>query len=258
MNSFYERTKILVNHDGLEKIKSSNILVAGIGGVGGYVVEGLVRAGIENITIIDNDTVDITNINRQLIALNSTIGKPKTEIFTTRIHDINPNCKVTALDIFLNNSNIEETITSQSYHFIVDCIDSLNCKVGLVETAWKKGLRVYSSMGAGGKLDPTQIEVADLYKTSICPLARFMRSRLKKRGVGKGITAVFSKETPIPPIPPEITTEAPSSDSSNVTELKTRERSTIGSISYIPAIFGLTIAGEIIKEITTVKNPETS
>lgn len=238
MSTIHDRTKIIVKEDGLKRLQNSNILLAGLGGVGGYAVEALVRAGIGNLTIVDNDVVDISNINRQIIATHSNIGNKKTDLFKQRIADINPDCNVNAETIFLDNSNIEQVLNAEKYSYVIDCIDSLNCKVGLVETAWKMDIKVYSSMGAGGKTDPLAVEVTDLFKTTVCPLAKFMRIRLKKRGVGKGIKAVFSKETPVAPLPPE-----PSEENT------CRNRSTLGSISYIPAIFGLTLAGEVIRDI---------
>lgn len=236
MQNFLERTHILVGGDGLERLNQANVLVAGLGGVGSYVVEALARAGIGKLTIIDNDTVNLSNINRQLPALNSTIGKPKTTVIEHRIKDINPNCELTVINDFLRSENINDYLQAQQYDYIADCIDSLNSKVGLVETAFNLNLNVISSMGAGGKLDPTRIEVTDLFKTHECPLAKMMRSRLRRRGIKKGIKAVFSSEIPQRPLPPEPTDTG-------------RPRSVVGSISFIPSIFGLMMAGVIINDI---------
>ncbi len=255
MSPFHERTKILIKQHGLQKLQDSHILIAGLGGVGGYVVEALARAGVGNLTIIDNDNVDPTNINRQLIALNSSIGLPKVELFEKRILDINPNCNLTPLKVFLNNDNIEEIVLSQKFDYVIDCIDSLNCKVGLVETAWKNNIKVISSMGAGGKIDPTLIKVTDIFKTSICPLALFMRLRLRRRDVGNGVKAVYSTEVPVPPQPAqENISQQHATDTNDTLDTLAESRrhrisATVGSISYIPAIMGLTIAGEAIKEI---------
>ncbi len=236
MTAFLERTHILVGDEGLEKLKQANVFVAGLGGVGSYVVEALARSGISKLTIVDNDTVNQSNINRQLPALNSTIGKPKTRVIEHRVKDINPDCQLTVIENFLRSENIDDYLLGQKYDYIADCIDSLNSKVGLVEAAYNHGLNIISSMGAGGKLDPTRIEVTDLFKTHECPLAKMMRSRLRRRGIKKGIKAVFSSEIPQRPLPPEPTDSG-------------RPRSVVGSISFIPSIFGLTMAGVIINDI---------
>ncbi len=236
MQDFLERTHILVGDDGLKKLKDANVFIAGLGGVGSYVVEGLVRAGVGSLTIVDNDVVNLSNINRQLPALNSTIGQTKTDIMASRIKDINPNCNLTVISDFLRNENLSAYLQAQSYDHVADCIDTLNSKVGLIEIAYNLGIRVISSMGAGGKLDPTKIEVADLFDTHECPLAKMMRSRLRRRGIENGVKAVFSPETPKKPLPPEPTEAG-------------RPRSVVGSISFIPSIFGLTMAGVIINAI---------
>ncbi len=241
VQNFLERTHILVGDEGLQKLNNANVLVAGLGGVGSYVVEALARAGIGSLTIIDNDTVNLSNINRQLPALNSTIGKLKTVVIENRIKDINPDCNVTVANDFLRTENIEIYLQAQQYDYVADCIDSLNSKVGLVETAYNLQLNVISSMGAGGKLDAAKIEVTDLFKTHECPLAKMMRSRLRRRGIKKGIKAVFSSEIPQRPLPPEPTDSG-------------RARSVVGSISFIPSIFGLTMAGVIINDILNADN----
>ncbi|MFC4892736.1 ThiF family adenylyltransferase [Pseudofrancisella aestuarii] len=233
-----ERTSILVNEIGIQKLEQSHIFLAGVGGVGSFVAEAIARAGIGNITIIDMDTVDPSNINRQLVALHSTIGKPKIEVMKQRILDINPNCNVDARQTFINPDNIHQILTEKKYDYVIDAIDTLNAKVNLVKTAHELGIRTISSMGAGGRTDPTKIKIADIYKTHECGLARAMRSRLKRLNVKKGITTVFSTEPGIAPLPPK---------QSENTEF--RARATNGTLSYMPSIFGLTIAGIVIKDI---------
>lgn len=180
IDAITQRTSILVNEFGITKLENANIFVAGCGGVGSYVIEALARAGIGNLTIVDMDRVDSSNINRQLIALHSTIGKTKVEVMKQRINDINPLCKVNALETFINPENTLELLSNEKYDYVIDAIDTLNAKVNLVKIAHQDlGLKTISSMGAGGKTDPTQIKVADIYKTDVCPLARTMRTRLK-------------------------------------------------------------------------------
>lgn len=234
-----ERTKILVSAKGLEKLETANIFIAGCGGVGSFVIEALARAGVGKLTIIDMDIVDPSNINRQLIALHSTIGKPKVEIMRERILDINPKCQVNATQTFINSENIHILLTAEKYDYIIDAIDTLNAKVSLVKTSHELGIKTISSMGAGGKTDPTQIKITDIYKTDVCALARAMRTRLKKQKVKKGIKTVFSTEKGIAPLPPK----EPQLNQQG------RSRAINGTLSYMPSIFGLTIAGVVIKEI---------
>ncbi|MBK2106593.1 tRNA threonylcarbamoyladenosine dehydratase [Francisella philomiragia] len=240
IDAITQRTSILVNEIGITKLENANIFVAGCGGVGSYVIEALARAGIGNLTIVDMDRVDSSNINRQLIALHSTIGKPKVEVMKQRIIDINPLCKVNALETFINPGNTLELLSNEKYDYVVDAIDTLNAKVNLVKIAHQDlGLKTISSMGAGGKTDPTQIKVADIYKTDVCPLARTMRTRLKKQYVSKGIKAVFSTQKGISPLPP----------SDPEPNQQGRSRATNGTLSYMPSLFGLTIAGIVINDI---------
>ncbi|AEE87396.1 Molybdopterin biosynthesis MoeB protein [Francisella cf. novicida Fx1] len=239
INAITQRTAILVNNNGLEKLENANIFIAGCGGVGSFVIEALARAGIGKLTIVDMDVVDPSNINRQLVALHSTIGMPKVEVMQQRIIDINPQCKVTALQTFINPDNSQDLLTQQNYDYVIDAIDTLNAKVNLVKTAHQLGIKTISSMGAGGKTDPTQIKVAEIYNTDVCALARAMRTRLKKQKVKKGIKAVFSTQKGISPLPP--LDQQPNQQG--------RSRATNGTLSYMPSLFGLTIAGIVIKEI---------
>ncbi|WP_192483521.1 MULTISPECIES: ThiF family adenylyltransferase [Cysteiniphilum] len=232
----FERTAILVNDAGIERLKASHVLLAGVGGVGSFAAEALARAGIGEITLVDHDVVSESNLNRQLVALNSNVGMKKARIMRERILDINPNCKVNIIDGFLRKDDIE-FIFNKYYDFVIDAIDSLVCKVAFVAYAHKRGHKVISSMGAGGKVDPTQIKVADIYQTSMCKLAKFVRIRLRRLNVKKGILAVYSTESSLPPLPPE-----PVGDDS-------RDRAVNGTISYMPALFGLTIAGMVIKHL---------
>lgn len=234
-----ERTGILVNDNGIKTLENANVFVAGVGGVGSFVIEALARAGIGKLTIADMDTVDSSNINRQLIALHSTVGKPKVEVMKTRVLDINPECQVNALQTFINPENTHELLTAEKYDFVVDAIDTLNAKVNLVKISHELGLKTISSMGAGGKTDPMQIKVADIYKTDVCALARAMRTRLKKQCVKKGILCVYSTQKNIAPLPPAEPT----------IEQEGRSRATNGTLSYMPSLFGLTIAGIVIKSL---------
>ncbi|MCF6766591.1 tRNA threonylcarbamoyladenosine dehydratase [Thiotrichales bacterium 19S3-7] len=232
----FERTSILISDEGIEQLKKSRILLAGVGGVGSFAAEALARAGVGYIKLIDADTVAASNLNRQLVALESTIDQKKVDIMAQRIKDINPLCQVEVIDDFIRKDTMDE-IFNEPFDYVLDAIDSLTSKVAYVRTAHEKGYRVISSMGAGGKINPTTIQVKDIYKTSVCKLARLMRIRLKRQGVRKGIKAVFSDELPIAPLPPEpVAGEG-------------RARAVNGTISYMPALFGLTMAGEVIKDL---------
>lgn len=237
INAITQRTAILVNDNGLEKLENANIFIAGCGGVGSFVIEALARAGIGKLTIVDMDIVDPSNINRQLVALHSTIGMPKVEVMRQRIIDINPQCQVSALQTFINPENSQDLLTQQNYDYVIDAIDTLNAKVNLVKTAHELGIKTISSMGAGGKTDPTQIKVADIYNTDVCALARAMRTRLKQK-VKKASKQYFQLKKYR-----TATTKNPE------TNQQGRSRATNGTLSYMPSLFGLTIAGIVIKEI---------
>ncbi|HEY0721066.1 MAG TPA: tRNA threonylcarbamoyladenosine dehydratase [Gammaproteobacteria bacterium] len=227
-----ERTHILLGDEGLTRLANAHVFVAGLGGVGSYCAEALARAGVGRLTLLDHDVVTGSNLNRQLPALISTVGRKKIEVMAERIRDINPACELTLHEFFMHADDVPAML-APGYDFVVDCIDSLNSKVTLLESAWLMKMKVASSMGAGGKLDPTRIRVTDLMKTEVCHLASFMRHRLRKRGVGKGILAVWSDEPPRKPLPPEPTDEG-------------RPRAVNGTISYMPSLFGLTLAGAVI------------
>lgn len=224
MEERHSRTAILLGEQGVEKLKNSRVAVFGVGGVGSYCAEGLARAGVGEIALIDRDTVEESNLNRQLVALLSTLNKSKAEVMKERIFDINPACRATAKQLFYLPETAEE-IDLGGYDFIADCIDNVTAKICLIERAKTLGVPVISAMGAGNRLDPTKIRVAELEKTSVCPLARVMRRELKKRGIGHVLSA-YSEEEP---------------------RLKTAEA--IGSVSFVPSVMGLVMAGEIVRRL---------
>ena len=234
-NPIWERTRILVGDAGVAQLGGARVLLAGLGGVGSFAAEGLVRAGIGALTIADFDRVATSNLNRQLCALHSTVGWSKAEVIRARIADINPECAVTVIDHFLDAQALPALLDAGFDH-VVDAIDSLNSKLALLGAALDAGTPVVSSMGAGGRLDPTRIRVGDLMDSSGCPLAREVRRRLRRRGYARGVLAVWSDEPPRPPLPPEPTGRG-------------RPRAVNGTISYLPALFGLTLAGCIVQRI---------
>jgi tRNA A37 threonylcarbamoyladenosine dehydratase len=231
----FERTHILLGDEGISRLQNSHVFLAGMGGVGSYTAEALARMGVGRMTLVDHDVVSGSNLNRQLVALESTVGQLKAEVMAERIRDINPQCQIELITDFLTPDTIPATL-SQPFDVVIDAIDSMSSKVTLLETAWRNEMAVFSSMGAGGKLDPTQVRTGDLMNTSICKLAKQLRSHLRKRGVGKGIQTVFSLETPIPPLPPEPVSRG-------------RARAVNGTVSYMPSIFGLTLAGLVINHL---------
>jgi tRNA A37 threonylcarbamoyladenosine dehydratase len=232
----FERTHILIGDSGIETLANKHVFVAGLGGVGSYCAEALARAGVGRLTLLDHDVVAVSNINRQLPALLSTVGQPKGELMRARIMDINPACQLEILRIFLNTENVNELVPDCDY--VVDAIDSLACKVALVGESVKRGLRVASSMGAGNRLDPGMIKIADIGKTEMCPLAKQMRKRLSRHyGLYKGVLTVFSDEQPKAPLPPQ-PVDGPG-----------RARAVNGTISYMPPLFGMMLAGAVIKEL---------
>lgn len=229
----FSRTELLLGQDGMKKLKNTSIAIFGIGGVGSYIAEALARCGVGNLTLIDNDEVAVTNLNRQIIALHSTIGRKKVDVAKDRILDINPVASVEALDCFYTCNEIDLS----KFDYIADAIDTVSSKLTLIENAYKQNVPVISSMGTGNKLDPTKLTVTDIYKTEMCPLAKVMRYELKKRNVKK-LKVVYSTEKPC-----EHKTES---------EEVTQKRKTIGSISFVPSVAGLIIAGEIIKDILNI------
>ena len=228
------RTALMLGVDAVERLKAARVAVFGVGGVGGHAVDALARAGVGALDLIDNDTVSESNINRQLIATYQTLGLPKVEAFRRRISDINPDCRVTARQEFFLPESADRFDFSQ-YDYVIDAIDTVSGKLTLAELCQKSGTPIISSMGAGNKLNPWAFEVTDIYKTSVCPLARAMRRELKKRGVKK-LKVVYSKETPLPRHP-------------SAAGLIPQGERAPGSISFVPSAAGLIIAGEVIKEL---------
>lgn len=246
MNQF-SRTELLIGKEGIEKLNNAKVAIFGIGGVGSYVVEGLVRAGVQNFILVDDDKVCLTNLNRQIIATRSTIGKAKVEVAKERILDINPKANVEIYQEFFMPDSKE--ILDASVDYIVDSIDTVTAKIELVMRANKLNIPIISSMGTGNKLDPTRLEVSDIYKTSVCPLAKVMRKELKQRGIKK-LKVVYSKEDPIKPQE----TEEISCKNHCVCPPGTKRKCTAknqvpGSISFVPSVAGLIIAGEVIKDL---------
>tara|TARA_B110001454_G_C12687141_1_gene420672 strand:- start:763 stop:1479 length:717 start_codon:yes stop_codon:yes gene_type:complete len=233
--SWLERTELLVQKEGLEKLQKANVLIVGLGGVGSYAAEFIARAGIHKITIVDGDVFDETNKNRQLPALDSTIGASKAQVLAARLKDINKEIELTVLEEFLSPERAYE-IVSKEFDYVLDCIDSITPKVNLIVAARRKKVKIISSMGAGGKLDATKIKVKDISKTKNCTMARVLRKRLKERKVDKGVKAVYSEEV-------QIATSVKRTDGTNF------KKSYYGTISYMPAAFGLQAAAHVINHI---------
>lgn len=227
METPFTRTELLIGTENVKKLQKSKIAIFGIGGVGSYVLEACVRAGIENFILVDKDIIDITNINRQIIATRSNIGKAKVEVAKKRVLEINPEAKVEIHQEFFNASS--KDFFDSNVDYIVDSIDTITSKIELIERAKKINIPIISCMGAGNKLDPTKFEVTDIYKTSVCPLAKVMRKELKKRGVDN-LKVLYSKEEPVKQV-----------------------NSVTASISFVPSVAGLIIAGEVIKDIIKFK-----
>lgn len=231
MNNQNSRTELLIGANNISRLKNSRVAVFGIGGVGGYTVEALARMGVGEIDLIDSDTVDITNLNRQIIATHKTVGLPKVEVAKERIYDINPEIKVTTHNIFFD-SDTAKTFDFSCYDYIVDAIDTVSSKILLILKANENNVPIISCMGTGNKLNAAILEVSDIYKTSVCPLARVMRYELKKRGVKK-LKVVYSKEEPIKPS----------------IQHENNGRHIPGSTPFVPGAAGLIIAGEVFKDL---------
>ncbi len=228
----FSRTRLLFGDEGVEKLQKAKVAVFGVGGVGGFAAEALARTGVGTLEIIDSDTVSLTNINRQIIALESTIGQKKVDVLKKRLLDINPEITVIARDEFFLPET-SKTFDFSSYDYVVDAIDTVSGKIELVMKAKEAGTPIICSMGAGNKLDPTRFEVADIYSTSVCPLARVMRTELRKRGVKK-LKVVYSKEPAQKP---------------RKSEEQSGKRQTPGSLAFVPSVAGLIIASEVVKDI---------
>ena len=248
----FSRTELLLGKEAMEKLQNSRVAVFGIGGVGGYTVEALVRSGVGAIDLIDDDKVCLTNLNRQLIATRSTVGKYKVDVMADRIKDINPNCQVNTYKCFYLPEN-KDDFNFYQYDYVVDAVDTVTAKIQLVMEAKEKDVPIISSMGAGNKLNPAMFEVADIYKTSVCPLAKVMRRELKKRGVKK-LKVVYSKEKPIRPIEDmSISCGTHCICPPGAAHKCTERRDIPGSTAFVPSVVGLIIASEIIKDIAGVK-----
>jgi len=232
----FSRTKLLVGKDGIEKLKKSIVAIFGIGGVGSYTAEALARAGVGNLVLIDKDNISVTNINRQIHSTTKTVGMSKVEVMRDRILEINPKADVKIFNDFYTPENAERMIDKR-YSYIVDAVDTVSAKIDLVVRAKEYNIPIISAMGAANKLDPTKFEVTDIFKTSVCPLARVMRKELKNRDIKK-LKVVYSKEEPI------------KNESVNELEkLSPGKKSIPGSISFVPSVMGLIIAGEVVKDL---------
>ena len=223
--NWLDRTEKLISQENVAKLKNSTIALFGLGGVGSYVLEALARSGIQNLIIIDKDVIDITNINRQLLATHSTIGKSKVDVAKERILDINPNCNVTAIKEFVSKENIENMLVGIKIDYIVDAIDTVSSKLGIIEYAYNNHIKIISCMGTGNKLDASKFEITDINKTSVCPLAKVIRKELRNLKIPK-LKVLYSNEEPI-----------------------NQKSSTPASISFVPSVAGLLIAGEVIRNL---------
>lgn len=254
----FSRTELLLGAEGMKKLKNSRVAVFGVGGVGTFAVEALVRSGVGALDLFDDDKVCLTNINRQLIATRKTVGKKKVEVMRDRVLEINPAVKVEIHETFYGAENAEEYDLG-FYDYIIDAIDTVSSKLVLIERAKEKNIPIISCMGAGNKLDPTRLEIADISKTSMCPLAKVMRTELRKRGI-KNVKVVYSKEPPMTPIEDEDN----SCKNHCICPPDTARKCTIrrqvpGSIAFVPSVAGLILAGEVIKDIAiSDKNGESS
>lgn len=233
----FSRTEMILGSDAMKKLNNSRVAVFGIGGVGSYAAEALVRAGIGALDLIDGDKVCLSNINRQLFATHLTLDLYKTDAAVKRLSEINPDVRINAFNCYYNSENAEQFIFSD-YDYIIDAIDMVSSKLLLAEKAYNSSVPIISSMGAGNKLDPTAFEVTDIYKTSVCPLAKVMRTELKKRKIKK-LKVVYSKELPLKPEESE--------------EKNENRRQIPGSVSFVPPVVGLIIAGEVIKDLTDIR-----
>ena len=228
MDKIYERTELVIGKENLDKLKKSKVCICGIGGVGSYVLEAIARTGVGEITIIDNDIVDITNINRQLIATVENVGKAKVEEAKKRINHINPQVKVNSIKEFIDETNVNNYITTY-YDYVIDAIDSVDSKIAIIRTCKQKGIKIISSMGMANRLEPLKIKIADISKTEICPLAKVVRKRLRQENINN-VKVVFSTENAV----------------------KT-ETGKLGSMSYVPSVAGLIIASEVVKDLINNK-----
>lgn len=238
------RTRLLIGDEPVERLKNAKVAVFGVGGVGGFCVEALARAGVGTLHLYDDDTVSESNLNRQIAALHSTLGQPKAEVMAQRVKDINPDCQVKAIRMFYLPQNADEVDLKQ-YDYVIDCIDTVAAKLELVSRCIALQVKIISAMGSGNKLDPTAFQITDLSKTQGCPLARVMRKELRKRSI-EHLKVVYSTELPRSPIRP-METEAPAT--TDTRPGSTARRDTPGSISFVPAAAGLVLASAVVREL---------
>ena len=236
MSEQFARTALLLGEDTVRHLEACRVAVFGVGGVGGFCVEALARSGIGALDLIDSDTVSLSNLNRQIIALHSTLGRLKVDVMADRIQDINPNCRVTRHPVFYLPET-RDRFDFHDYDYVVDCIDTVKSKLALIEQAYEAGTPIICAMGAGNKLDPTRFEVADIYKTSVCPLAKVIRTECRKRGI-PGLKVVYSRELPLKP-------------GEDASEGKPG-RPSPGSVAFVPSVAGLILAGEVIRDLAGI------
>ena len=239
MEQWKERTRMLLGDEGLSRLESSHVLVVGVGGVGGYAAEMLVRAGIGHITIVDSDEVAQSNINRQIIALHSTVGRPKVEVLRDRLEDINPELDLSVVPEYINEENVASLFGQGGFDAVIDAIDTLSPKISLIQYCLAHGIPLVSSMGRGAKMNATAVRIADISKTYQCPLAHMLRKRLHKLGIHKGFQAVFSAELP-------------HKESLSLEESRNK-KSQVGTISYMPAVFGCVCAQAVVDKLVNMK-----
>ena len=243
----FSRTELLVGSDGLQKLKNAKVMVFGVGGVGSFSVEALTRAGVGTLILVDDDTVCLTNLNRQIHATFKTVSQIKVEAMKERILSINRKCNVITHQVFVTPENLSELIPDD-VDYIIDAIDTVSAKIALAQYCYEKGINIIASMGTGNKFDPTQFKVADIYKTKVCPLAKVMRYELRKRGVKK-LKVVYSEEMPSKPREEDIATCKTGCVCTGGTKKCTSKRQIPGSISYVPPVAGMILGGEVIQSI---------
>lgn len=231
-----ERSELMFGKEGLERLKNAAVLIVGVGGVGAYAAEMLVRAGIGKMVIADSDTVSESNINRQLVALHSTIGRAKTEVLSERLYDISPKLDLRVVNEYIKDEKTDQILDSDHFDYVVDAIDTLSPKLALIKGCMDRGIPIVSSMGAGAKTDPTKMEICDISKTHHCPLAHMLRKRLHKIGIRKGFKAVFSAEPP--------------KEGAMILCEERNKKSNVGTVSYLPALFGIGCASVVIRDLT--------
>ena len=242
MEDWKERTSMLIGKEGLQRLSVSRVAVIGVGGVGGYAAEMVVRAGVGHLIIMDSDNVSVTNKNRQLLALDSTVGRPKCDVLRERLLDINPQLDIIVLKEYLEAGSADEVLGKYRIDFLIDAIDTLSPKMSLIKYCMDRGIPLVSSMGAGAKTDATKVRLADISKSFNCPLAALVRKRLRRMGIKKGFQAVFSEELP---------------KKEAITECDDRnKKSLVGTVSYIPAVFGCVCAQAALQSLLSVRSPE--